>query len=84
MSRIIDTDMIGPTVRDVMTFGPNVFPDCIKNWPEVSCPILSASLLHDINKWCITNIGYSNYYQAKGIWYFTHKDDATLFKLTWT
>jgi hypothetical protein len=84
MSRIIDTEIKGPSVRDMATFGNTVFPNCSRVWPGIECLILSSSLLQEINDWCIINIGYSDYYYKKGIWYFTYNDDATLFKLTWT
>jgi hypothetical protein len=81
MTRIIDTEMKGPSIRDVMIWGLNVFPNAM--WWSVDYPTLSANESIEIVEWCIAKIGNNDYYYSKGTWYFTYENDATLFKLTW-
>jgi hypothetical protein len=83
MSKFINTEQTGPSVREVAIFGTNVFPNTVWNWPEVELPKLTMIEIEEINYWCNSNIGYTDYFYRNGFWYFTHNEDAILFRLTW-
>jgi len=81
--RIIDTEMIGPGVRDVMLFGPETFPNAPKFY-KVKLFTTDSKFRNDIFEWCEDQIGRANFFRSGADWFFTHENDATLFRLTWT
>jgi len=80
--KIIDTDMIGPSVRDVMVFGKETFPRAPKFY-QATLFTLDIEHRHVIFKWCEDKFGRANFFRSGEDWFFTHESDATLFRLTW-
>jgi hypothetical protein len=78
--------MPGPSVRDVMTFGYDTFPNAPKQWP---CVLISTKILiqdfHHIVDWLEHNgIDRTDWYRNGTEFHFTFSKDAILFRIRWT
>jgi hypothetical protein len=76
--------MKGLSVRDVMTFGYETFPNAPRDWPtvEVSPGLLTIPIVEMI-VWCNQQIGHTDWARDGSRFYFTRAEDALLFRLAW-
>lgn len=78
-------EMLGPTVRDVMTFGHETFPRAQREWPHVR---MKAGDIYpqwrEMEAWFNDNhIHHRDWFRRHETFYFTHESDALLFKMRW-
>lgn len=77
-------EILGPSVRDVFTFGWETFPNARRDWPRVGMPFdAPIQELQRCERWCDANIGYRNWFRFHRAFFFNSDDDALLFRLRW-
>lgn len=74
---------LGPSVRDVFTFGYETFPNARRDWVAVA---VTMSRLFEFNglsvvQWCDQEFGHANWYYHDTTFYFDSEEDAVLFKM---
>ncbi len=76
--------MLGPSVRDVMVYGYETFPNAPREWPGVQMDhAIYFKHRTEMFDWCKSNLRSSDWYNVGSSFYFTSENDATLFRLVW-
>jgi hypothetical protein len=76
--------MLGPSVRDVMIFGYETFPNTPREWPcvTVKWKTLTQSFPEIVN-WLGFTMDRNDWHRKGTAFFFTHDHDALCFSMTW-